>query len=72
MIDTFADLTGLIPRELAPATRKIILEDFDFPVDIGFHAFEIGTPQRLRINVEVWLGRRPLPARRPDRRRMGL
>lgn len=49
------DLTGLIPRELTPTTRKIVLEDFDLPVDIGFHDFEIGTPQRLRINVEVWL-----------------
>lgn len=49
------DLTGLIPHELTPTTRKIVLKDFDLPVDIGFHAFEIGTPQRLRINVEVWL-----------------
>jgi dihydroneopterin aldolase len=49
------DLDGLIPVALAPKTRKIVLEDFDLPVDIGFHHFEIGTPQRLRINVEVWL-----------------
>lgn len=54
-------LSGLIPRALAPATRKILLEDFDLPVDIGFHAFEIGTPQRLRINVEVWLDERNFP-----------
>lgn len=40
---------------LAPKSRKIMLEDFDIPVDIGFHDFEIGTPQRLRINIEVWL-----------------
>ncbi len=51
----FIGLHGLVPPALAPATRRIILEDFDLPVDIGFHAFEIGTPQRLRINVEVWL-----------------
>ena len=54
MID-LDNLHGLVPRDLAPATRKIVLEDFDLPVDIGFHAFEIGSPQRLRINVEVWL-----------------
>ncbi len=48
-------LEGLIPAALAPKTRKILLEDFDLPVDIGFHDFEIGTPQRLRVNVEVWL-----------------
>jgi 7,8-dihydroneopterin aldolase/epimerase/oxygenase len=38
-----------------PKTRKIFLEDFDLPVDIGFHHYEVGTPQRLRVNVEVWL-----------------
>ncbi len=51
----FIGLHGLVPAVLAPATRRIMLEDLDLPVDIGFHAFEIGTPQRLRINVEVWL-----------------
>lgn len=51
----FIGLHGLVPTALAPATRRIMLEDLDLPVDIGFHAFEIGTPQRLRINVEVWL-----------------
>lgn len=55
MTEIFAGLAGLVPAKLAPRTRKIIFEDFDLPVDIGFHAFEIGTPQRLRINVEVWL-----------------
>ena len=48
-------LDGLVPDALRARTRKIILEDFDFPCDIGFHDFEIGTPQRLRVNVEVWL-----------------
>ena len=54
-------LNDFIPAALAPRTRKIVLEDFDLPVDIGFHAFEIGTPQRLRINVEVWLDDRNFP-----------
>jgi dihydroneopterin aldolase len=53
--------TGVMPATLAPAARKIVLEDFDLPVDIGFHAFEIGTPQRLRINVEVWLDAASFP-----------
>ena len=48
-------LEGLVPEALRPRTRKIMLEDFDLPVDIGFHDFEIGTPQRLRVNIEVWL-----------------
>ena len=54
-------LDGLVPDSLAPRTRKIVLEDFDLPVDIGFHAFEIGTPQRLRINIEVWLDEARFP-----------
>jgi dihydroneopterin aldolase len=48
-------LVGLVPEALAPQSRKIMLEDFDLLVDIGFHEFEIGTPQRLRVNIEVWL-----------------
>ena len=54
-------LTGLVPAALAPKTRKIMLEDFDLPVDIGFHDFEIGTPQRLRVNIEVWLAQGAFP-----------
>ena len=54
-------LEGLVPAALTPKSRKIMLEDFDLPVDIGFHAFEIGTPQRLRINIEVWLSARHFP-----------
>ena len=46
---------------LVPKTRKIMLEDFDVPVDIGFHDFEIGTPQRLRVNIEVWLAATHFP-----------
>jgi len=48
-------LDGLVPPALAPKTRRIILEDYDLPVDIGFHAFEVGNPQRLLVTVEVWL-----------------
>lgn len=50
-----SDLHGLVPRELRPRTRKIFLRDHDLPVDVGFHDFEIGVPQRLRVNIEVWL-----------------
>lgn len=49
------DLAGMVPSALAPRTRKIVLDGFELPVDIGFHDFEIGTPQRLRLTVEVWL-----------------
>ncbi|MDO9489484.1 MAG: dihydroneopterin aldolase [Sphingomonadaceae bacterium] len=49
------DLQGLVPADLAPKARKIFLQDFDLDTDIGFHDFEVGTPQRLRVNIEVWL-----------------
>jgi 7,8-dihydroneopterin aldolase/epimerase/oxygenase len=48
-------LDGLVPEHLAPKTRKIVMEDYCIPVDIGFHDFEIGNPQRLLITVEVWI-----------------
>ena len=50
-----ATLEGLVPDRLAPKSRKIVLEDYCLPVDIGFHDFEIGTPQRLFVTVEVWV-----------------
>jgi len=54
-------LQGLVPVGLAPKSRKIMLEDFDLPLDIGFHDFEIGTPQRVRVNIEVWLSAAHFP-----------
>jgi dihydroneopterin aldolase len=55
MSDFVSRLDGLVPPDLAPRTRKIVLEDYELPVDIGFHEFEVGNPQRLLITVEVWL-----------------
>lgn len=48
-------LDGIVPPNLAPKTRKIFLEDYELAVDIGFHEFEVGNPQRLLITVEVWV-----------------
>lgn len=48
-------LDGLVPASLSPKTRKIVLEGYDLPVDIGFHDFEVGSPQRISVTVEVWL-----------------
>ncbi len=50
-----AKIEGLVPDRLAPKTRKIVLEDFSLSVDIGFHDFEVGHPQRLLVTVEVWV-----------------
>lgn len=48
-------LDGLVPDSLAPKSFRIFLEDYDLPVDIGFHDFEVGNPQRLLVTVEVWV-----------------
>ncbi len=48
-------LDGLVPEALSPKTRKIVLQDYSLPVDIGFHDFEVGQPQRLIVTVEVWV-----------------
>jgi dihydroneopterin aldolase len=50
-----AKLDGLVPERLTPRTRKIVLEELALQVEIGFHDFEIGRPQRLLVTVEVWL-----------------
>ncbi|MEA3016348.1 MAG: 7,8-dihydroneopterin aldolase/epimerase/oxygenase [Sphingomonadales bacterium] len=48
-------LDGLVPERLQPRSRKIMLEDFALNLDIGFHDFEIGRPQRLLLTVELWV-----------------
>ena len=35
MTDHVIRLDGLVPERLRPKTRKIVLEDYDLPVDIG-------------------------------------
>lgn len=55
-------LHGLIPADLAPRSYRIALENFELPADIGFHDFEVGTPQRIRVTVEIWLDPAHAPA----------
>jgi dihydroneopterin aldolase len=54
-MNEYKKIDGLVPEALRPRTRKIVLDDYELPVDIGFHDFEVGTPQRLIVTVEVWL-----------------
>ena len=49
-------IDGLVPEHLEPKSRKIVLEDFALELDIGFHDFEIGAPQRILVTIEVWVG----------------
>ncbi|MEO7411402.1 MAG: dihydroneopterin aldolase [Sphingomicrobium sp.] len=48
-------LDGMIPAALAVKSSKIMLDSLEVQTDIGFHDFEIGTPQRLLVTVEIWL-----------------
>lgn len=48
-------LSGMVPDTLAIRSAKIHLDSLEVMADIGFHEFEVGTPQRLLISVEVWL-----------------
>ena len=51
-----------ISDALAPRVCRVILEDHAFDADIGFHAFEIGAPQRMLATIEVWLDVADLPS----------
>lgn len=48
-------LDGLVPREMAVRSSRILLDALEVQADIGFHEFEVGTPQRLVVTVEIWL-----------------
>lgn len=54
-------LDGMIPPSLAVKSSKIMLDSLEVRTDIGFHDFEIGTPQRLLVTVEIWLEHLAVP-----------
>jgi dihydroneopterin aldolase len=55
-------LDGLVPDTLKVRSARILLESLEVQADIGFHDFEIGTPQRLLVTVEIWLDDEVPPA----------
>ena len=59
MNDEAIKLDGLVPDRLRPRSARILLDSLEVQADIGFHEFEIGTPQRLLVTVEVWLDELP-------------
>ena len=61
-MDEPAELDGLVPRSLTVASSRIVLDSLEVVTDIGFHDYEIGTPQRLLVTVELWLARLEPPA----------
>ena len=55
-------LQGLVPADLKVRSARILLDSLEVKTDIGFHDFEIGTPQRLLVTVEIWLDDASVPA----------
>jgi dihydroneopterin aldolase len=61
-------LQGLVPETLSVRSARIMLESLEIQADIGFHDFEVGTPQRLLVTIEIWLDDATPPAEDdPDR-----
>ena len=56
------DLQGLVPDRLKVRSARILLESLEVKADIGFHDFEVGSPQRLLVSVEIWLESAAVPA----------
>ena len=54
-------LDGLVPDRLKVRSSRIILDSLAVNADIGFHDFEVGTPQRLLVTIEIWLDRHDAP-----------
>jgi dihydroneopterin aldolase len=52
---TEAKLDGLVPDRIRVRSARIVLESLEVQVDIGFHDFEVGAPQRLAVTIEIWL-----------------
>ena len=61
MTITETKLIGLVPDHLKVRSARILLESLAVQTDIGFHEFEVGTPQRLLVSVEIWLDDVNLP-----------
>lgn len=55
-------LDGLVPAHLEVRSSRILLDSLAVDADIGFHDFEVGTPQRLLVSVEIWLNDHAAPA----------
>jgi dihydroneopterin aldolase len=55
MTATEPKLLGMVPGHLKVRSARIVLEALEVQADIGFHEFEVGSPQRLLVTVEIWL-----------------
>lgn len=57
-----ARLDGLVPSQLQVRSASVLLNSLEVSVDIGFHEFEVGTPQRLLVTIEIWLDDVSMPS----------
>jgi dihydroneopterin aldolase len=55
MAEDVVKLQGMIPDHLKVRQSRILLDSLEVMTDIGFHEFEVGSPQRLLLTVELWL-----------------
>jgi len=55
MAEDVVKLQGMIPDHLKVRQSRILLDSLEVMTDIGFHEFEVGSPQRLLVTVEIWL-----------------
>ena len=55
MSDEVVRLQGMVPAHLKVRQSRILLDSLEIMADIGFHDFEVGTPQRLEVTIELWL-----------------
>ena len=68
MTPSESGISGLVPEQLKVRSARLFLDGLEVRVDIGFHDFEIGAPQRLLVSVEIWLSDlAPPPGDDPDR-----
>ena len=54
-------LSGMVPDHFRVRSARIILDSLAIDTDVGFHDFEVGTPQRLLVTVEIWLDHEEMP-----------
>lgn len=48
-------LAGMVPAHIKVRQQRILIDAIEVMADIGFHAFEVGVPQRLLVSVELWI-----------------
>ncbi|MEQ7873087.1 dihydroneopterin aldolase [Sphingomonas sp. ASV193] len=60
-------LDGMTPDHLKVRSGKLVIDSIEVMADIGFHDFEVGTPQRLLVSAEIWIDELTRPPARDDK-----